>query len=164
MEKIGLGGGCHWCTEGVFQSVKGISKVDQGWIQSKGEYQNESEAVIVDFDPLEISLYEIIKIHLQTHACTSNHSMREKYRSAIYTFNENQAKLAELILKKLASDFDERIITRVLQYSFFRLNEERFLNYYQNNPEAPFCKTYIRPKLELLQDRFKNVLIKDLKG
>jgi hypothetical protein len=50
-EKIGLGGGCHWCTEGIFQSLIGVAQVDQGWITSNGDNATPSEAVIVHFNP-----------------------------------------------------------------------------------------------------------------
>ena len=68
--KIGLGGGCHWCTEGVFESLLGIAYVNQGWIASNGE---NSEADEVYFDPAVISLSDLIEIHLYTHASRSNH-------------------------------------------------------------------------------------------
>ena len=88
--KVGLGGGCHWCTEGIFESLIGIKAVNQGWIASIGSDAEFSEAIEVYFDPSIISLRTLIEIHLHTHASTTNHSMRQKYRSAIYTYNESQ--------------------------------------------------------------------------
>ncbi len=97
LEKIGFGGGCHWCTEAVFQSLKGVEKVEQGWIASEGEASTLSEAVIVHFDTSQISLVLLIEIHLLTHESTSEHSMRKKYRSAIYYFDvEQQVALNQL--------------------------------------------------------------------
>ena len=83
--KVGLGGGCHWCTEGIFESLIGIKAVKQGWIASIDNNAELSEAIEVSFDPSMISLQTLIEIHLHTHASTSNHTMRQKYRSAIYT-------------------------------------------------------------------------------
>ena len=91
MDKIGFGGGCHWCTEGVFQSLIGVNHVDQGWISSEVPNDNYSEGVIVNFDPQVISLHVLVEIHLLTHSSTSNHSMRDKYRSAVYTYDQSQA-------------------------------------------------------------------------
>ena len=88
--KIGFGGGCHWCTEGVFQSIRGVTHVNQGWIQSNGTDDWFSEAVIVTFDPDEISQETLIEIHLLTHSSQTDHSMRSKYRSAIYFFDGAQ--------------------------------------------------------------------------
>ena len=84
--KIAFGGGCHWCTEAVFQSLKGVEKVEQGFITSYDQNNTFSEAVIVDFNTEKIDLKTLVEIHLHTHKSTSNHSMRKKYRSAIYVF------------------------------------------------------------------------------
>jgi peptide-methionine (S)-S-oxide reductase len=73
MDKIGFGGGCHWCTEAIFQSLKGVENVDQGWISSVGEYSSLSEAVVAHFDSNLINLITLVSIHLHTHSCTSLH-------------------------------------------------------------------------------------------
>ncbi|WP_317040044.1 peptide-methionine (S)-S-oxide reductase [Flavobacterium tructae] len=91
MNTIGFGGGCHWCTEAVFDFFKGVTNVQQGWIKSEAPDDTFSEAVLVDFDSRIIPLEVLIEAHLITHSSTSNHSMREKYRSAIYFFDRNEA-------------------------------------------------------------------------
>jgi len=154
--KIGLGGGCHWCTEGIFESLIGITAVNQGWISSIGNAAEFSEAIEVYFDPSMISLQTLIEIHLHTHASTSNHSMRQKYRSAIYTYNESQNQEANKVLDSLQSDFDKPIITQILPFDSFRANKDEFLNYLYKSPNKPFCKTYIHPKLRLLLTSFKH--------
>jgi len=154
MRKIGLGGGCHWCTEGIFQTLKGVIKVDQGWLSSLNEDNSFSEGVIVHFDNDIIDLSTLMSIHLHTHSCTSDHVMRHKYRSAIYTFSNQQLLEAKKILSSLQSDFNDPIITRILPFCEFKINEEDFLNYYRNNPDKPFCQTYIDPKIKLLMDKF----------
>lgn len=111
--KIGLGGGCHWCTEGVFESLIGIQAVNQGWIASIDNKVEFSEAIEVYFDQSIISLKTLIEIHLHTHASTSNHTMRKKYRSAIYTYNNVQNQEVNKVLDSLKSDFDKPIITQI---------------------------------------------------
>ena len=86
-EQLGLGGGCHWCTEAVFQSVPGVLNVEQGYIHSKSPENTWSEAVIIHFTELT-DLDILIMVHLETHNSTSNHSRRKEYRSAIYYFEE----------------------------------------------------------------------------
>lgn len=154
--KIGFGGGCHWCTEGVFQSLIGINEVQQGWISSFGENEAFSEAIIVDFNPEEISLRDLIEIHLHTHASESQHSMRNKYRSAVYVFSEEQKRISEEIIQVLQNDFAKKIITQVLFFNAFNLNKEGLLNYLYSRPEAAFCQSYIHPKLRLLLDKFSS--------
>lgn len=156
LQKIGFGGGCHWCTEAVFQSLIGVAEVAQGFIASTGNEASFSEAVIVHFDPQQISYKELIEIHLYTHKSTSEHSMRTKYRSAIYFFNEVQETLIIEILKETQKDFEKKIITKVLPFYDFKFSDQMFHNYYYNNPKKPFCETYINPKLSLLMQKFSN--------
>ena len=96
--KVGFGGGCHWCTEAVFQSLIGVEKVEQGWVASTEKNKNFSEAVVVHFDVKEINLKILIEIHLRTHKSTSNHSMRTKYRSAVYYFSHQQKEKSTKII------------------------------------------------------------------
>jgi peptide-methionine (S)-S-oxide reductase len=154
MRRVGLGGGCHWCTEGVFQSLLGVSKVEQGWIASEGVDDTFSEAVLVHFDETVISLEDLIEIHLHTHASTSNHSLREKYRSAVYTFSDKQKEEAMTAIQRIQTDFDKEIITRALPFGEFKLNAEEYQNYLYSRRNNGFCQTYIHPKLELLRSKF----------
>lgn len=155
---IGLGGGCHWCTEGVFQSLKGITKVEQGWISSEGENRTFSEAVIAHYDPAIITLSELIEIHLYTHSCTSDHTMRNKYRSAVYSYSVEEQRKVEEIIRSLGVHFSDEVITQSLALVEFRENQEEFLNYLYSRPDAPFCKSYIHPKLQLLLKKFSKHL------
>jgi peptide-methionine (S)-S-oxide reductase len=157
-DKIAFGGGCHWCTEAVFQSLKGVHKVEQGFVASDGENHSFSEAVIVHFDQSEIALKDLTAIHLHTHKSTSDHSMRSKYRSAIYYFTAEDNLASTQILKELQVDFDKNIITKVLPFKAFKASDKLFHEYYYNNKEKPFCKTYIAPKLKLLLAKFSENL------
>ncbi len=146
--RIGLGGGCHWCTEAVFLSLKGVKSVKQGWISSTGPHTEFSEAVLVEFNQDEISLNDLIEIHLNTHSSTSDHSMRQKYRSAVYVLSEEDSVKVSNVLVDLQTSFEKPLITKVLPFKAFKINEEDYQDYYYKNPEKPFCQTYIKPKLE----------------
>ncbi|UPS92184.1 peptide-methionine (S)-S-oxide reductase [Bizionia sp. M204] len=152
--KIALGGGCHWCTEAVFQSLKGVEKVEQGYVASIGEYESFSEAVIVHFNSNCVNLKTLINIHLLTHKSTVNHSMRNKYRSAVYTFSEAQHLEVAMLIESFQQDFDQKLVTQVLPFSDFKASREAIQNYYRKNPEKPFCETFINPKLKLLLQQF----------
>ncbi|PVB60765.1 peptide-methionine (S)-S-oxide reductase [Labrenzia sp. 011] len=158
MVKIGLGGGCHWCTEAVFQAIAGISRVDQGFIGSDPPEDAWSEAVIVTFDPAVLPLEVLIEIHLRTHASTSRHKMRGKYRSAVYVYDAGTGVKTGRVLRALQRGFDAPLVTKVLTLAAFRPSDARFRNYYLNGPERPFCKTYIDPKLALLRKDYGSVL------
>lgn len=148
---IGFGGSCHWCTEAIFQSLIGVEKVAQGWVASKPPNDTYSEAVVVTFDPKVISLETLIEVHLYTHSCTSEHSMRGKYRSGVYYVNAVQKKQALEAIKSLQKEFDQPIITKIIPFKAFKLNDEQYLDYYKRNPEKPFCENYISPKLRALR-------------
>ncbi len=154
MERIGLGGGCHWCTEAVFQSLKGVSRVEQGCIAPGNDPNSFSEAVIVHYDGGLISLKDLIEIHLLTHKSTVTHSMRNKYRSAVYTFDSASHQESKSILNILQGEFTHPLITQVCRFGAFRPSDSRFHDYYYKNPKKPFCATYISPKLKLLMNKF----------
>lgn len=164
MEKIAFGGGCHWCTEAVFQSIQGVHHVEQGFIASYGHANELSEGVIVHFDPAVTGLNTLIKIHLKTHSSSSNHSLRNKYRSAIYTYSETQGWEAEEILKTLAPSFPGDLIIKVLPLRVFEPSIERFQNYYIKDPDRPFCKRYIEPKFKIIRNEFPNHIKKKTKA
>ena len=158
LTKIAFGGGCHWCTEAVFQTLIGVEKVEQGWVSSTEKNTTFSEAVIVHFDVEKIDLKTLIEIHLLTHKSTSNHSMRTKYRSAIYYFSHQQKEESLEIIEEVQGSFSDYIITKVIVFKNFKPSTKEFQNYYQSNPDKPFCKNYINPKLKLLLNQFsKNI-------
>ena len=154
--KIAFGGGCHWCTEAIFQSTKGVERVEQGYVASINENNTFSEAVIVHYNMDWVKLKTLIEIHLLTHKSASNHSMRHKYRSAIYTFDDLQHQKVTDIMQVLQKDQDEKFVTEVLPFQAFKPSRKSITNYYYNNPEKPFCETFINPKLKLLMERFSN--------
>lgn len=156
MLKIGFGGSCHWCTEAIFLSLKGVKSVLQGWISSDGDNSTLSEAVIVEYDEQVISSEILIAIHLATHSSTSDHKMRSKYRSAVYTFDKYQSENARQTIALLQKDYEAPVITEVLPYKSFKLNSESYLNYYYNDVQKPFCENIINPKLEKLLKFFSN--------
>lgn len=158
MEKIGFGGGCHWCTEAVFQALIGVARVEQGFIRSKTPFDSWSEAVIVTFDSSKIDCATLIEVHIRTHSSTSQHSMRGKYRSAIYVFGDEQNRAVRHALDSLQAEFDDGLVTKILDLVDFKSSDGRFHNYYRTNPERPFCKAYIDPKLAKIRAKFSRLL------
>ncbi|WP_299440046.1 peptide-methionine (S)-S-oxide reductase [uncultured Aquimarina sp.] len=157
--QIGLGGGCHWCTEAVFQSLKGVISVEQGYISSIKKNNSFSEAVIISYNPKIIKLKDLIEIHLHTHKSTSDHSFREKYRSAVYYFDNHQKPIIKNYLNELNEDFENELITQVLKFHAFKPSRTELINYYLKNPEKPFCKRYIHPKLDLLRKKYTDKML-----
>lgn len=163
MKTVGFGGGCHWCTEAVFQSLTGVDDVRQGFIRSDPPNDTFSEAVEVDFDPGAISLNALVRVHLATHASTAAHKMRGKYRSAIYVHDDETRSSVEHTLLQTGEETGMSWVTAVLAHKGFKLSDARFHNYRASDPERPFCRTYIDPKLAKLRREFAP-LLKDAAG
>ena len=157
---IGLGGGCHWCTEAVFQQLKGVLKVRQGYLSSIGENETFSEAILLTFDSDIISFKDIISVHLATHASTAAHSFRKKYRSAIYYEDEHTKCVAIETLAIIKKQTNKNYVTQVLEAADFKESRVSIQDYYKKNPNAPFCKRYIIPKFEKLNKDY-SFLISD---
>ncbi|QYJ75099.1 peptide-methionine (S)-S-oxide reductase [Shewanella sp. FJAT-52076] len=150
LAEITLGGGCHWCIEAVFQRLSGVIKVEQGFAQSAPPCDSWSEAARVSFDPEKISEEQLVRVHLHTHSATKAHSLRGKYRSALYFHNHNQQQRLTEILTVLGIEFSELLITQILPLQGFKATPAQYQNYYQTDPDRPFCQVYIAPKLEKL--------------
>ncbi|MDC7812256.1 peptide-methionine (S)-S-oxide reductase [Sphingomonas koreensis] len=157
--KIGFGGGCHWCTEGVFQALRGVTQVDQGFIQSEPPADTWAEGVIVTFDPSVISLETLAEVHLRTHSSGRARSPRGKYRSAVYTFEPTQLSEAERAVHRFAEEAAKEIHTQVIPFVGFLPSDERYQNYYRTDPTRPFCRRYIDPKLDFIRREYADIAL-----
>lgn len=171
MSKIGLGGSCHWCTEAVFRSLRGVADVEQGWLAAQdadavqgieadpatGSTVNGalvaagfSEGVIVHFDESRLPLALLVEIHLHSHSATNPHALRHRYRSALYCFDEEQRHRVAEMLTGLQSHFSEPLLTEALRYRDFSPSRPGIRDYYYRQPDKPFCQISIQPKLRAL--------------
>lgn len=169
-----FGSGCFWCTEAIFQQVKGVQKVISGY--SGGKVKNPSykevctgltghaEVVQITFNPAEISFDELLEIFWQTHDPTTlnrqGNDVGTQYRSVIFYHNEDQKRKAEYYRKKLdeAGIFNRPIVTEISPFTEFYPAEDYHQNYYRLNPSAPYCTYVIAPKLEKFKKVFTNKL------
>ncbi len=156
--QVGFGGGCHWCTEAVFASLRGVSCVQQGFICSHPPNDQYSEAVLVEFNERHISLDILIEIHLRTHASSSQHTLRTRYRSAIYAADEAMIVRCRVALESLQYQFEKPLVTSTFSLVGFKASEDRYRDYYASNPDKPFCVTYIEPKLAMLKRNYSSSL------
>lgn len=158
---IGFGGGCHWCTEGVFQALRGIAQVDQGFIQSAPPWDAWAEGVVVHFDPSVISLTTLAEVHLRTHSAKASYSPGGRYRSAIYVHDEDQHRDAVRTIMRFADDSGEAPRTMVLPFLGFQPSDARYRDYYRSDPDRPFCRRYIDPKLDYIRRHFAQIALPD---
>ncbi|MDX2319648.1 MAG: peptide-methionine (S)-S-oxide reductase [Moritella sp.] len=160
VKKIGLSGTCYWCTEAIFLSLRGVIKVEQGWLSSFNKDDWFSEGIIVTYIPDVISLKNLIAIHLHTHSSTKKHAMRDKYRSAVYAMNPYQITEIKHNLALLQSEFELPLITRAYAFNQFKPSDAAIQNYYYSDPQRPFCENIITPKLNKLLESHGNLIDK----
>ncbi len=174
METATFGSGCFWCTEAVFQRLKGVESVVSGY--SGGFVENPSyeevcsgttghaEATQIKYDPAQISYEELLEVFWKTHDPTTlnqqGNDFGPQYRSAIFYHNDEQRRLAEEYKKKLdtARIWDKPIVTEITPFTNFYSAENYHQDYFNRNPNQPYCAYIIRPKLKKLEDVFRDKL------
>ncbi len=166
MQVATLGGGCFWCTEAVFQEIKGVEKVVSGYsggnAPGKPTYREicsgltgHAEVIQITFDANVISYEDILIIFMTTHDPTTlNRQGADKgtqYRSVIYYHNENQQEVAAEVLKQIQRYYDDKIVTEISPLDIFYEAEIEHQNYYKENSRQGYCSFVIAPKLSKLR-------------
>lgn len=171
-----FGGGCFWCTEAVFQKVKGVSRVVSGYCG--GEIVNptyreicsgrtrHAEVVEVTYNPKEISYQDLVRIHLLTHDPTTlnrqGNDSGTQYRSVIFIKNAEEKKTAEELTSSLNKEvYENKIVTEIAEFEVFYPAEDHHQNYYNENPYEGYCSVIIAPKLQKFREGFKHYLKTD---
>lgn len=174
MELATFGNGCFWCTEAVFQELKGVHKVESGY--SGGKIKNptyrevgsgmtgHAEVVQIAYDPSVISYAELLEVFWKTHDPTTLNKqgadVGTQYRSVVFYHNEEQKQLAEEYKEKLnkAGIWDNPIVTEISPYTAFYEAEDYHQDYYSLNPNQGYCRVVITPKLEKFRKVFADKL------
>ncbi|MBI4010019.1 MAG: peptide-methionine (S)-S-oxide reductase MsrA [Candidatus Aenigmarchaeota archaeon] len=165
LEKATFGGGCFWCTEAVFQRLKGVKSVVSGYAggsKSDPTYEEvcsgktgHAEVIQIIFDPKEISYEELLDVFWQAHDPTSLNrqgtDVGSQYRSVIFYHDENQRKLAEKSKKVLMKKLSKSVVTEIVLFTKLYEAENYHHDYYNRNPVAPYCLFVIKPKLKKLK-------------
>jgi peptide-methionine (S)-S-oxide reductase len=166
LQSIVLGGGCFWCTEAVFQEVKGVVSVVSGYsggsVPGHPTYREvcsgltgHAEVVQLSFDPDIISLEDILIIFMTTHDPTTLNrqgaDVGTMYRSVIFYHNEEQRKVAEKVIEAMEPYFDQNIVTELTALKAFYKAEEEHQNYYRQHSQQGYCSYVINPKLQKLR-------------
>lgn len=174
MQTAIFGGGCFWCTEAVFQNLKGVTEVLSGYtggILPNPTYREicygntgHAEVVKITFDESVISYKELLLVFFKTHDPTTlnrqGNDQGTQYRSVVYYLDETQKVEAEEIIDLLTAEaiFDQAIVTELSPAETFYPAEVEHHNYYNNNPYQPYCTYVIEPKLAKLTKEFRDRL------
>lgn len=174
METAIFGGGCFWCTEAVFQQVRGVisvvsgyaggSKNDPSYEQVSMGTTGHAEVIKIDFEPEIVSFQDLLEVFFATHDPTTldrqGADAGTQYRSTILYTTEEQKSIAQEFIKKVTEEkiFENPIVTKVEALDQFFPAEEYHQNYYQQNKDKPYCQVVINPKLAKFKAKFASLL------
>ena len=165
-----LGGGCFWCLEAVFKDMRGVERVESGY--TGGHVPNPSyydvcsgqtghaEVVQVTFDPGQVSFKEILQVFFTIHDPTTLNrqgaDIGTQYRSAIFTHSPQQAEIASQTIAELTAEeiWDSPIVTEVTPLTDYYPAEEYHQDYFERNPNQPYCMAVVAPKVAKFRKYF----------
>jgi peptide-methionine (S)-S-oxide reductase len=163
-------GGCFWCLEAVFEQMPGVTRIVSGY--AGGQVNNPSyeavcsgqtghaEVVKISFNPQIISYSKLLSVFFTIHDPTTlnrqGNDVGTQYRSAIFFQNEEQRKVAQIVLEDLTREqiWSDPIVTEIVPVSVFYTAEPYHQHYFANHPEQGYCQFVIAPKVEKFRKYF----------
>jgi peptide-methionine (S)-S-oxide reductase len=165
-----LAGGCFWCLEAVFEQLQGVERVVSGYAggaMPRPTYEQvcsgrtgHAEVVQVTFDPSILSYRDLLEVFFAFHDPTTlnrqGHDVGTQYRSAIFFHSPEQEQTARNVIAGLTRQkaYDEAIVTEVAPAGEFYPAEDYHQGYYQQNPNQPYCRATITPKMGKLRAKY----------
>jgi peptide-methionine (S)-S-oxide reductase len=174
LEKATFGSGCFWCSEAVFQDLRGVKSIIPGY--AGGHVENPSyrevcsgrtghaEVSQLTFDPSVIAYDELLTVFWHTHNPTTKNrqgnDIGTQYRSVIFYHNAEQREIAEQSRRKTNNSnlWQDEIVTEIEPLENFYKAGEDHQNYYKNHPNAAYCSVVIAPKIKKLKENFPHLL------
>jgi peptide-methionine (S)-S-oxide reductase len=169
-----LGNGCFWCTEAIFQSLKGVVSVQSGY--SGGHMDNpdyktvcsgvtgHAECLQIHFNTTIISYTDLLNVFWNTHDPTQlnrqGNDIGTQYRSVIFFHDTEQEKLAKAYLNQLTHSgvYEQPIVTQIVPFERFYPAEDYHTDYYNQHPENQYCQLVVRKKVTAFQVAFDKLL------
>lgn len=173
-ETATFGGGCFWCTEAIFKSLKGVETVESGY--SGGKLKNPTykevctgetgyaEVIQITFNPEAITFRELLEVFWKTHDPTTLNrqgaDVGTQYRSVIFWHTLEQKDVAENLMSILNKEnvFGKPVVTEITAFDQFFKAENYHQNYFANNRTQGYCQFVIVPKIEKFRKIFKDKL------
>ena len=171
-----LAAGCFWCVEAVFDQLKGVTDVISGYAgghtanptyrQVCSETTGHAEAIQIQFDADAISYADILRVFFTVHDPTQlnrqGNDVGESYRSAIFTHDDEQKRVAEEVIAQIAAEgvYSGKIVTQVTPFTNFYPAEDYHQEYFANNPYQPYCMAIVAPKVKKFRQKYTDQLKK----
>jgi peptide-methionine (S)-S-oxide reductase len=165
-----LAGGCFWCLEAVYDQMKGVESVESGYMgghTANPTYMavcsggtGHAEVVRITFDPRLASYKDLLNVFFVIHDPTTlnrqGNDEGTQYRSAIFYHSAEQKRIAEEVISELSAQrvYDDPIVTELLPAGTFYLAEGYHQEYFQRNPQQPYCQFVVAPKVAKFRKTF----------
>lgn len=161
-ETVTLGGGCFWCIEPIYDDTIGVTDVVSGYTGGKTAnptYEaictgrtGHAEVIQVTFDPEVISFRDVLEIFFAIHDPTTlnrqGNDSGTQYRSAIFYHTPEQERIAREVIAASQPNFRNPIVTEVSPIGAFYPAEDYHQDYFLNNPNQPYCRAVVAPKVQ----------------
>ncbi len=170
LEVATFGAGCFWCTEAIYQQLKGVVKVKSGfsggYVESPTYNQvvegttGHAEVVQLQFDPSIITYELLVHVFFSTHDPTTLNrqgaDVGSQYRSVIFYHTLSQREIAEDVRERFEEKklYGSPIVTEITEYANFYPAEDYHANYFELNGHQPYCQFVIRPKVQKFKKEF----------
>ncbi|SFA50773.1 peptide-methionine (S)-S-oxide reductase [Pedobacter suwonensis] len=170
-EKATFGMGCFWCTEAIFQRLKGVISVKSGYeggTLSNPTYEEvctgatgHAEVLEIAYNPMVISYDELLEVFWKSHDPTTLNRQGAdsgtQYRSVIFYHSAEQKALAEKYKAELnkTNAYGKKVVTAIEAAKPFYVAENYHQNYFNKNGSEPYCRLVILPKIQKLEKVFK---------
>ncbi len=167
-----LAGGCFWCIEAAFAELDGVESAVSGYAGGhvddptyeavcRGE-TGHAEAVQVTYDPDALTYEDLLEVFFSIHNPTTKDregpDVGTQYRSAVYYHDDAQREAVERFVDELEAEgvYDDPIVTEVEPLERFWEAEEHHQDYFEKNPNKPYCAANVRPKVQKVREKFAN--------
>ena len=169
-----LGGGCFWCLEPIFSDLEGVENVEVGYagghtpdptykaVSSGGT--GHAEVARITYRPDRITFRELLEVFFSVHDPTTLNrqgaDVGTQYRSIVLYADEDQKNTAESVIRELedAGVWEDPIVTEVVPLKDYYAAEDYHQEYFENNPNAPYCRFVIAPKVDKFRKAYKDKL------
>ncbi|MCX7205455.1 MAG: peptide-methionine (S)-S-oxide reductase MsrA [Proteobacteria bacterium] len=167
-----LAGGCFWCLDATFARLRGVSQVDCGYMGGKNEAPTykavcagdtgHAEVIQLTFDPALISYSTLLKLFFALHNPTTLNrqggDVGTQYRSSLFFHSEAQETAAKAMIAELASEYSDPIVTDVTPAVTFWPAETYHQDYFDQNPQQPYCSAVVAGKVRKLMQEYGDLL------
>jgi peptide-methionine (S)-S-oxide reductase len=167
-----LGGGCFWCLEAVYLEMRGVTRVESGYMgghelaptyeQVCAGTTGHAEVVRVEFDPQQVSYRDILEVFFTIHDPTTlnrqGNDIGTQYRSVIFTNSPEQDAVARQVTAEMANVWDAPIVTEIKPAEAWYRAEDYHQDYFNQHPLQGYCAFVVAPKVAKFRKTFANRL------